>query len=279
MDSLQITLDRAQHLLKPRTDDSHKGTHGHALLIAGTSEKMGAAILAARACLRSGAGLLTVNVPVTERSLIPLSIPEAMTSNRDLPLELSPYTAAGIGCGLGTGINTRRLLMQLWSASLPLVIDADALNELAMDGDLFGNLPANCILTPHPKEFERLFGPQTNREGQEITAVKMAAKYRCCIVLKGHHTFVTNGTQSFHNTSGNSGLAKGGSGDALTGVLTGLLAQGYSPIDASVLGVYLHGLAADIATAHQSKESLLASDVIDCLGQAFSHVHSNNRSI
>lgn len=279
MKPVLITLDLAQKIVVPRPDDSHKGNYGHGILIAGSSGKMGAAILAAKAALRTGVGLLTVNVPFAEHQLIQLSVPEAMTIGREDTFDYSIYSAIGIGCGLGTGPGTQNILTEVLSQNLPTVIDADALNQLALIPGSLDKLPQTCILTPHPKEFERLFGQTDNREMQERKAYEMAHKLECCIVLKGHHTFITDGQTAYRNTSGNSGLAKGGSGDTLTGILCAFLAQGYSTLDAAILGTYLHGLAADIGLKHQSKESLIASDVIDSLGEAFNHIHANKQPL
>lgn len=279
MKPVLITLDLAQKMVRPRADDSHKGIHGHGILIAGSSGKMGAAILAAKAALRTGVGLLTVNVPFVEHQLIQLSVPEAMTVGREDTIDYSLYSAIGIGCGLGTGPGTQNILKVVLKQNLPIVIDADALNQLALIPGSLDTLPKNCILTPHPKEFERLFGKTDRREMQEQKAHQMAHKLDCCIVLKGHQTFITDGQTAYRNTSGNSGLAKGGSGDTLTGILCAFLAQGYSTLDAAALGTYLHGLAADIGLKHQSKESLLASDVIDSLGEAFHHIHANKQPL
>lgn len=260
-------------MIKPRKADSHKGNFGHSLIVAGNKGSMGAAIIAARACLRSGTGLLTVNVPLQERAILQTAVPEAMLMMRASHNVVQKYAVIGIGPGLGTGKQALTLLTDMITHfEKPMVLDADALNLLSTNKPLFDKVKEDCILTPHPKEFDRLFGiHQTNMQRMD-TAIKQAKEHQLVIVLKGHHTLVTNGNESFLNKTGNAGLAKGGSGDALTGVITALLAQGYKSFDAARMGVYLHGAAADIALTRQSMESMLITDVIECLGDAFKAV-------
>jgi ADP-dependent NAD(P)H-hydrate dehydratase / NAD(P)H-hydrate epimerase len=265
-------------IFKPRKDFSNKGTFGHALLIAGSHGKMGAASLCARACLRSGAGLLTCHVPVCGYEIMQISLPEAMveTDNDEkistaLIGEPDKYSVIGIGPGIGQDDQTRALLQDiLHRYKHPLVLDADALNILASDTSLLDSLPPYSILTPHPKEFERLFGPAANDFARLQLARDKAKQYQCVIVLKGHYTFIAMpGGKGYFNSTGNSGMAKGGSGDVLTGILTALLSQRYSSGEAALLGVYLHGLAGDFAAAALSRESMLPSDLTDHLGEAF----------
>lgn len=259
-----------QALIKPRAAASHKGDHGHALLIAGSVGKMGACVISARACLRSGVGLLSVNIPETERFILQTSIPEAMVTLRDREkLNLNNFAAIGIGPGLGISKASIKLVKNILICNQPIVWDADALNILAAEKTLLKKLKKDSILTPHPKEFDRLFGPHKTEEQRRKKAVEMANKYNIIIVLKGPITKISYQSETFLNTTGNSGLAKGGSGDALTGMITAFLAQGYAPIVATKIAVYLHGLAADITLADQSKESMLISDVIEHLGTAF----------
>lgn len=274
----KLTLNNIKVLFKPREKSSHKGSHGHALLVAGHKGCMGAAVIAAQACLRSGVGLLTVNVPEKERLILQTAIPEAMLLMReDDIMDLSSFTAIGIGPGLGTGSDSKKLLTSLIkNAKQPLVLDADALNILSADKKLFDKIPSGSILTPHPKEFDRFFPPTGREDGKPqddvertLIALKKAKELNCIIVLKGHQTLIATPTQSFLNSTGNAGLAKGGSGDALTGMITSFLAQGYEPQQAAVLGVYLHGLAADLTLKNQSMESMLITDVISNLGLAF----------
>lgn len=265
-----ITASQIRSLIKPREKDSHKGSYGHSLLIAGNTGRMGAAVISAKACLRSGTGLLTVSVPEQEKNILPIALPEAMIVLRKQNNDHAYASALGIGPGLGTGDREKALLKSvLKKTTCPLVLDADALNILAADKALWKHIPASAILTPHPKEFDRLFGIHQSPEARIQTAIAKAKELKIIIVLKGHRTLVTSGAQTFYNTTGNAGLAKGGSGDALTGMITAFLAQGRRPLDASLIAVYLHGLAADLCLKKQSMESMLITDVIDCIGKAF----------
>lgn len=257
---------------------AHKGNFGHALLVAGSYGKTGAAVLAAEACLRSGAGLVTVRVPACGNEILQSAVPEAMVDAdataqfiSAVPKDLLRYAAIGIGPGMGLNEETANMLMQLLHEThQPVVIDADALNLLSIKKNLAAHLHDDCILTPHPKEFERLFGKTANDfERKELMLLK-ATELNCVLLLKGHHTFIAcpNGN-AYYNSTGNPGMSTAGSGDVLTGILTGLLAQGYSTEEAAVLGVYLHGLAGDIAAAHLSEEAMIAGDITRHLGKAF----------
>lgn len=269
----QLDIHTIQKIFKKRQPDSNKGSHGHALIIAGSKTKMGAAIIAAKACLRSGAGLTTLNIPRKERLAVFSALPEVMVEFREAEKNWANYNAIAIGPAIGTDKAAENLLKLLVSnINLPTVFDADALNLLAkMQGHLY-LLPAQSILTPHPKEFDRLFGSHENDNERREKAIAKAAELNLVIVLKGHKTFITDGTKSFENTTGNAGLAKGGSGDALTGIITAFLAQGYEPLNAAKLGVFIHGLAADITLETQSVESMLITDVIENLGKAFQKI-------
>jgi NAD(P)H-hydrate epimerase len=235
---------------------------------------MGAAVIASRACLRTGAGLLTVYIPASQTLILQIAIPEAMLVFRETdPLVIANFSSIGIGPAMGIGKDTAKLLKHFFTHSKkPLVLDADALNTIAADKKLFALIPAGTILTPHPKEFDRLFGNHNTIKERVTTAIKKALEYNVVIVLKGHETLVTYKGEFFYNTTGNAGLAKAGSGDALTGIITSLLAQGYPPFDAAKLGVFLHGLSADIALNEQSVESMLITDVIECIGVAFKQI-------
>lgn len=261
-------------IVKKRLPDSHKGTYGHALLIAGNLGKMGAAVIAAKACVRSGVGLVTVNIPFMERTTIQISVPEAMLNFRENFIEnIQSYSSIGIGPGIGKNSLEKKVLKEIIKCSdKPIVLDADALNIIADAKKILNKIPANSIITPHPKEFDRLFGNHTSTEERKKTAIKMAELLDIVIVLKGHQTLVTDGINNFLNTTGNSGLAKGGSGDALTGFITGLLAQQYSSINAALAGVYIHGLAADITLQNQTMESMIITDVIENFGEAFQQI-------
>ena len=270
-----------RRIYKPRSSGSHKGTFGHALLIAGSYGKMGAALMCARAILRTGAGLLTCHVPSSGYQVLQSGIPEAMVitdynSSFNTRLEDDPgkYKAIAIGPGIGQATETRQLLHDLLLRSkTAMVLDADALNILGTEPDWQRLIPPGSILTPHPKEFARLFGEENDEDGRVRLAVDRAAALGVVIVLKGHHTVVAmpEGTAWF-NVTGNAGMAKGGSGDVLTGILTSLLSQGYSSNHAAMLGVWLHGTAGDLAADAFGQESMLATDLVECLGKAFQSI-------
>lgn len=273
-----LTKNNIQTLLKPRQPNSSKGDYGHALLVAGNLGKMGAAIIASKACLRSGIGLLTVNIPKEERFILQTSIPEAMLAFReDVGSDYGFFDAIGIGPGIGTSITSKEIIAEiLVNNTKPLLLDADALNVISENKYLIEKIPRQTILTPHSKEFDRLFGIHKNNTERTETAIKKAKELNIIIVLKGNNTLITNGIDTYFNTTGNAGLAKGGSGDALTGIITSFLAQDYEAIVAAKIGVFLHGLAADIALKKQSMESLLISDVIECFGEAFKLILNSN---
>jgi hydroxyethylthiazole kinase-like uncharacterized protein yjeF len=274
-----FTIDskKIQTIYKKRPKIGHKGTFGHALLMVGSYGKIGAAVLAAQACMRSGAGLLTVHVPRCGYDILQTSIPEALVEADESQTKLTQlqettdYKAIGIGCGIGTDEMTKKVFLQLLDKSeKPLVIDADALNILAQHKSNLFNIPKNSILTPHPKEFERMFGEAKNPFDRTILLQHIARKFKLCVILKGTHTIVALPDNTcWVNTIGNSGMATAGSGDVLTGILTGLLAQGYEPAKACLLGVYLHSLAGDLAAEELSKEAMLAGDITRYIGKAF----------
>lgn len=269
-------------IYKPRKKFSHKGTYGHALLVAGSYGKIGAAILSAKACLRSGVGLLTCHIPACGYNILQTSVPEAMVTTdfnssflTKVEDDLTKYDSIGIGPGIGTAAETKMMLPEILNSYRnPLILDADALNIMARQKDLLKLIPAGSILTPHPKEFERLFG-ETHTDFDRVSlALQKARELNCIIVLKGHHTFIaTPDGKGFFNSTGNPGMATAGSGDVLTGILTGLLAQGYSSAATAILGVYLHGYAGDIAAKQLSNEALIAGDIIETLGAAFSSLN------
>lgn len=269
-----LDLPIIQKIYKKRQLNSHKGSHGHALLIAGSSDKMGAAIIASKACLRSGVGLLSVAFSSENKNVLFNSIPEAMYANSCVMNDLSSYQAIGVGTGIGVDEISLQYIYELYENKLPVVFDADALNVIAKYKINWKNFNFPFVLTPHPKEFDRLFSEHNSEYERRITAIQKAKELNCIIVLKGHKTFITDGIQTFENTTGNSGLAKGGSGDALTGMITSFLAQGYTTLEAAKLGVYLHGLAADITLQSQSEESMLITDVIENIGLAFKSLNS-----
>jgi NAD(P)H-hydrate epimerase len=256
---------------------AHKGTYGHALLIAGSYGKVGAALLASKACLRSGVGLLTAHIPHSAYQIIQTAIPEAMCSidASDLMFtefpDLKQFSAVGVGPGLGIKPNSRKALLCLLEASpSKLVLDADALNILAMHPEWLELLPPNSIITPHPKEFERLVGPPRDSYSSLQTQLAFSQKYQVIVVLKGAHTRITSPDGNvFFNTTGNPGMATAGSGDVLTGIVLGLLAQDFEPLDAALLAVFIHGRAGDLSAERSDQLSLIASDIIENLGKAF----------
>jgi NAD(P)H-hydrate epimerase len=267
----------AAQLLKPRKRFSHKGDFGKALLIAGSKGKMGACVLAGRAAMRGGLGLLTVHVPRIGYGIIQTASPEAMVSlDKDEELfssvpDLQGYNSIGIGPGIGTHAKTIKAFRQLLETSnIPLVIDADALNIISENKEMIQLIPKESILTPHPGEFRRLVGDWENDFDKLEKAKQLAATARCIIVLKGAYTaIITSEGDIFFNSTGNPGMATGGSGDVLTGILTALLAGPHSPNEAALLGVHLHGLAGDRAAASLGMEAMIASDIIDHLPEAF----------
>jgi NAD(P)H-hydrate epimerase len=276
-----VREEMVARLLHRRNKFDHKGHFGHALLICGSYGKMGAAILAARACLRTGCGLVTVHVPKVGYGIMQLGFPEGMASVdrheyvfTEVP-NLQPFKSVGVGCGIGTNRLSEDALSELLDAvKVPLVIDADGLNILANNPTWLKRLPASTILTPHPREFERIFGESPNNFERNALQLRMSAELSVVIVLKGAYTSITTPAgKCFFNSTGNPGMATGGSGDVLTGILASLLAQGYEPEHAAMLGVYLHGLAGDIAIGLTEQESLLASDLVEHLGRAFHHLH------
>lgn len=273
MESIQLTKHIIAELVNVRSENSHKGMYGHALLLAGNPNAMGSAVISAKACLRAGLGLLTVNVPQEERICMQTAIPEAMLTFREQAIDVQKFTTLGIGPGFGFGKFEEKIFKHVLATfKQPIVVDADALTLLSLSSAMLWDLPVQSILTPHPKEFDRLFGAHAGTDERKLTAILKAKEYRIVIVLKDHQTYITDGEVSYLNTTGNAGLAKGGSGDALTGIITSLLAQHYTPIHAACVGVYLHGLAADIAVRTQSEESVLISDVIEVLGEAFGEI-------
>ena len=269
--------DEIAAMIHTRKKFSHKGNYGHALLIAGSCGMAGAAILAAKATLRSGVGLLSVCTPRCNNTILQTSVPEAMTlpGNGENHLLKPPaterYTAAAIGPGLGTAEDTEKALLQLIdTCNIPMILDADALNIISKHPETLEQLPANSIITPHPGEFARLTGGIKKREEQLETATKLAQKCNICIILKGAYTAVCAPDGNIYfNSTGNPGMATGGSGDTLTGIALALLARGYNATTAARIATYIHGLAGDIAAEKYGKTALTAGDIIDTLPSAW----------
>jgi NAD(P)H-hydrate epimerase len=267
-------------LLKKRGKFEHKGNFGHALLISGSQSKTGAAVLAAKAALRSGIGLITCHVPYGSGSVIQTSLPEAMVQpdkNETVITEIDNtevYTAIGVGPGMGTEAETRNALHNLLKiCNKPMVLDADAINILGLNKEWISMIQPGTILTPHPKEFERIAG-ETNDCYERLTRqISFSGKYKCIIILKGAYTTISfpDGRVCF-NSTGNPGMATAGSGDVLTGIILSLLAQGYSQENAAVAAVYIHGMAGDIAAEKSCYESLIASDITENIGSAFNRI-------
>lgn len=277
--SLIVEEDIAS-VLQPRQRFAHKGSFGHALLIAGSRGKMGAAILAARSCMRTGVGLLTVHIPQRAEQIFQTALPEAMLSfdpHQDhfttVP-ETAPYSAIGIGPGLGQHMESAAALERILQPGKdPVVLDADAINLLSCNNDLLNRIPPRSILTPHSKEFDRLVGESSTSFERLQKARSFASEHKLCVVLKGAYTAIcTPGGYVYFNSCGNPGMATAGSGDVLTGIILSLLAQRYEPETAAVVGVFLHATAGDLAAVYHSEESVIASDITDMLGKAFKQI-------
>lgn len=272
-----LTQDDIKSRIQPRSKFGHKGNFGHALIIAGSYGKMGASVLSARAALRSGVGLLTMHVPACGYTILQASVPEAMVNvdaDEHVISQIPPvenYSSIGIGPGIGKDKKTVVALTKLLeSYRKPLVIDADALNILSESSALIHLLPQGSILTPHPKEFERLVGNWKNDFERLEKQHEFSMKTKSIVLLKGAHSSITapDGTVYFNHT-GNAGMATGGSGDVLTGIVTALLAQGYSSLDSAIIGCWVHGLAGNQAAANLGQISMVASDIVDYLPTAF----------
>ncbi|MDD3860603.1 MAG: NAD(P)H-hydrate dehydratase [Bacteroidales bacterium] len=268
--------DIKQIIIKRNRFD-HKGIFGHALLIAGSTGKAGAAVLASKACIRSGVGLLTVHVPQKLIDILQIAVPEAMVQvdyGENVftgIMDVEKYSAIGIGPGLGTNGKTIQALKNLIKKTdLPIVIDADGLNILSEIKNFKSSLRPGTILTPHPKEFERLFGKFENSYSRINFMQKFSEETGVIIILKGGYTVISLPNKSLYfNKRGNPGMATGGSGDVLTGIISSLLAQSYSPEKAALAGVYIHSKAGDIAAGKYGQTSMIASDIVDCLADAF----------
>ena len=270
---MPITIPFLQSIIRPRPAEGHKGTFGHALLVAGSYGMAGAGILAGRGCMRSGVGKLTVHIPWRNNDIMQVALPEAILHHDEddmrwtaMPLDASvpiPYNAIGIGPGIGREEKTAealyKTLLELNFTEVPLVLDADALNILAEHPQWADMIPNGTIITPHPLEYRRLVEAG-------------ACMDNVILVLKGHPTTITipgNPSAKYECPYGNNGMGTAGSGDVLTGIILGLLAQGYPPQDAALLGVGLHALSGDLAASELGQHSLIASDLIKYLHKAF----------
>lgn len=271
-----ITKEEILKLYKPIDSKAHKGTQGHALIIAGSYGKIGAAVLASKSCLKSGCGLVTTFTPKCGYQILQISIPEVMVVTDEnvnfitnIHLPIIPQ-AVGIGPGIGKELGTQKALFEFLRINkAPLVLDADALNIISENISWLELVPEDTILTPHPKELERLIGKWNSESEKFQKTIAFSEKYKVIVIMKGAPTYIINRTSVYQNTTGNAALATAGSGDVLTGILTSLLAKGYEPKYASKFGVYLHGLTADLALPNFGYESFTASKIIKYLGKAF----------
>lgn len=268
----QEILNRYQPILST----THKGIQGHALVVGGSYGKMGAVCLSSKAAIKSGCGLVTAYVPNCGYEIVQIAVPEVMVLTdvqnnliSAITFEMVP-NAIGIGPGLGQDSVTQQGFYEfLKQNTIPLVIDADALNILSLHPDWLTLLPVNTIITPHWKELERLIGKWDSAEERFEKTIAFSKKHHLIVVMKGAPTHIIYGDLVYQNTTGNAALATAGSGDVLTGIITSVLAQSYEPIDAAIIGVYLHGLTADIALPKTGYQSFIASDIISYLGKAF----------
>ncbi len=274
--------DTIRPMIRNRKKFAHKGDFGHGLLAGGTYGRMGAVVLGARAALRTGAGLVTCHIPSCGNLIIQCAVPEAMAipdkSRKYISSigDTAPFNAVGIGPGMGTAKQTQKAFHEfLARSSNPLVIDADALNILSINKSWLKDLPEMAVLTPHPGEFARLAGESANSYERLRKQMDFSAEFKCIVVLKGANTSITEpGGKVWFNSTGNPGMATAGSGDTLTGIIVSLLAQKYSPVEAALAGVFIHGLAGDIAAERLSYESLIAMDIIDSIGEAFNRIRA-----
>jgi NAD(P)H-hydrate epimerase len=281
-DYVLVEEDDIRQSIKSRKKFSHKGDFGHGLLVAGSYGMAGASILAARACLRSGIGKLTVHTPTCNNDILQISVPEAVIEHDvdecyfSWVSDMDGYQALGIGPGLGTSKETENaLLNQLKDCQVPTVIDADALTHLARNREALKSLPPNSILTPHPKELERLIGKCNSSYERLIKACELTQTFGVYVLLKGAYSvLITPQRKCFFNPTGNTGMSTAGSGDVLTGIILALLAQDYSIEKAGIIGAYIHGLAGDIAREKYGVISLTAGDIVRFLPEAWKRVNN-----
>ncbi len=284
--AIAIGKFEAQNIYKPRNKFDHKGKFGHSLLIGGSYGKIGAITLAAKAAIKVGAGLVTAMIPKCGYTIIQTSIPEAMVitdASEKIITQIAPNfkpSSIAIGPGLGTDKKTiiafKKFLNE--KKEIPLVIDADALNCISEDKLLLKLLPENSILTPHPGELKRLIGDWKNDYHKIELTKKFSIINKVIVLIKGANSLIINGNEVYINQNGNPGMATAGSGDVLTGMITGLLSQGYEPLEATLFGVYLHGNAGDIASSYLGFEALIASDIINNIGNAFQELFKSDAS-
>jgi ADP-dependent NAD(P)H-hydrate dehydratase len=285
MNPIYVDQKEISKRYRPIDKHAHKGIQGHALIIAGSYGKIGAAILASKGCLKTGCGLVTAFVPECGYQIMQMAIPEVMvltdverTHLSMVAFEIKPQ-AIGIGPGIGQEKATKKALHEfLITNRVPLVIDADALTILSQNRSWLTLLPSKTILTPHPKELERLIGEWDSQEEKFEKTIAFSLYYDVIVVMKGAPTHIIDAEKVYRNTTGNAALATAGSGDVLTGIITSLLAQSYKPIDAAILGAYLHGLTADIALPETGYQSFVASNIISNIGKAYLRITESRLS-
>lgn len=273
-----MIIDKNEFIKRYRPIDqhTHKGIQGHALIIGGSYGKIGSVVLASKACLKTGCGLVTAFIPKCGYEIVQISIPEVMVSTDDCLSYITNiniennFQAIGIGMGMGQELETQKAFHNFLKINTtPLIIDADGINTLSQNIEWLDLLPRNTILTPHLKELERLIGKWDSNLDKMNRVIQLSNKYNLVIVVKGSPTLVVFQNEIYENTTGNQALATAGSGDVLSGMITSLLAQSYSPIDAAIMGVFLHGLTADIGAPKSSYQAFIASDIIENIGNAY----------
>lgn len=273
---MKIIREEFRKRFRSMVKNTHKGIQGHALIVGGSYGKIGSIVLASKACLKTGCGLVTAFIPKCGYEIIQISIPEVMVQTDDyldhitnINLE-NNYQAIGIGMGMGQDADTQRAFHNfLKSNKTHLIIDADGINILSQNLEWLELLPKNTILTPHYKELERLIGKWESEDDKLYRVHQLSHKYNLIIVVKGAPTIVIYHHEIYENTTGNQALATAGSGDVLSGIITSLVAQSYNPLDAAIMGVYLHGLTADIGAPKMSYQAFIASDIIENIGNAY----------
>lgn len=277
---IPVDIEDILKFYKPIANNAHKGSQGHVLLIGGSYGKIGAMCLSSKAALKTGCGLVTSFIPECGYQILQSAIPEVMVITDEeqkyisnIDFDFKP-NVIGIGPGIGQQKITEKAIYAFFKNSkTPLVVDADALNILSKNKAWLTILPHKTILTPHPKELERLIGKWSTEEEKFEKTISLSVQFDFIIVMKGAPTYIIYGETIFKNTTGNPALATAGSGDVLTGMISSLLGQDYSPLHAALLAVYLHGLTADIGTTKTAPQSFIASDIIDNLGEAFMRLY------
>ena len=276
MKPIKVGKTEILKLYRPIDKYTHKGIQGHALLIGGSYGKMGSICLSSKAAIKTGCGLVTAFVPKCGYEIVQIAIPEVMVLTdveekftSKITFDFTPQSI-GIGPGIGQELATQNAFHEFLKFNkVPLVIDADALNILSINKSWLSLLKPKTIITPHPKELERLIGKWSSEEEKFEKTIAFSTQYNLIVVMKGAPSYIIDGNMVYENTTGNAALATAGSGDVLTGMITSLVAQSYEPIDAAILGVYLHGLTADIALPETGYQSFIASDIIGHIGKAF----------